>query len=363
MAPTPPPVKDAAGPAPIAGLDAYVPSAPTAAETLPTAIATAVPYVFELVAARRKLRTQRARLVDLQANDEPLLTAAFADLGAAVRKADLHHPALDPVLTLIAASDHRKSSAVSASGEATRQHEIEDRRLATEEAAFLADWQPADQRAAELEGVRDDTLGECKGTTAALARLQETRQRFEAEAVEREAGAASRPALAEGRAFAAGLRRQVAALAPAESDLKEETSALDERIIELRARAEAQRTEATAKRVRLDGAIAARRQVATDLQTSLASQAREQAEAEREIHELTQQLGQVAARARPFSPALQDAFLRLDNLQDTNQARRNDLDQLDATLASYDKRKFRIGVAMLGAAAVALVLVVCKALL
>lgn len=331
-------------------------------QSLPALLATAMPYVVEVAKARRSLRERRARSVADQADDEQLLAAAFADLGAGVRKAGLRELALEPVLGSIAAAESRRNQAATAFAEVQRRHEMEDKRLAAEEADVLAAWQAAEPMAVESESILGETLGERQGITTALARLQETRQRFEAEANDRKDVATPRPAAAEARAFAEGLRRQVAALAPTETVFRDQISALDECITDLRARAEALRGDANAKRARYDGLVEARRQAAADLQTRAVDHAREQGDSERQMREFTNQLGQVAARTRPICPALEDAYARLDSAEGTIAARSKDIEEIDQDLLSFDKRKLRVGVAMLAIVGAGIILVALVAM-
>jgi hypothetical protein len=364
--PTPPP--EAAAPR-VTGARAVPPVAPTLEppramappphQPLPAVLAGAIPYVFEVARSRRSLRRRRDLLVSEQAGDEQRLAEVFADLGAAVRKAGVKAPALEPLLASIAAAECRRDKALAAAAETRRLHQAEDAQLATREAEFTAEWEKADQRASDAEAILAETTGERLGVATALARLTEARKRLDGDADERAAVTAPRPAAAEARALAEGLRRQSVALATAEPPLQEQLSALDERLADLRKRAESLRGDASAKRARRDAVSEGRRQAGADVEGALAGHGREQADAERQSQDLTGQLGRAAARAKPFAPSLQDSYARLETVEETSDARQRTLDEIEHELLSFDERKLYAGIAMLAiAAAAALALIV-----
>jgi len=145
----------------------------------------------------------------------------------------------------------------------------------------------------------------------------------------------------------ADLTHQVEGLAAEQRALEEQIARLDGQLADLRARAAALRDTAGAARLKLDKAVAARRQAASAMAASIAGRQRDRADAEREIADLTAQLGRAAARARPPHPSVLSTYQNIDRLSAVIVDRSAQLAVLEQTRSHYDHRKLVTGVGLL----------------
>ena len=80
---------------------------------------------------------------------------------------------------------------------------------------------------------------------------------------------------------------------------------------------------------------------------SIAGRQRDRAEAEREVVDLTSQLGRVTAEVRPPHAALTSSYLNIDRLNETLADRTAQLAALEQASARFDQRKLATGVGLL----------------
>ena len=80
---------------------------------------------------------------------------------------------------------------------------------------------------------------------------------------------------------------------------------------------------------------------------SIAGRLRDRATAEREVAELTEQLGRITAEVRPPHGALLSGYQNIDRLDDTIADRSAQLAALEQSRGHYDGRKLLTGVGLL----------------
>ena len=79
---------------------------------------------------------------------------------------------------------------------------------------------------------------------------------------------------------------------------------------------------------------------------SIAGRLRDRADAEREVADLTEQLGRVAAEVRPPHAALLSSYQNIDRLHETIDDRSAQLAALEQARSHYDQRKLLTGVGL-----------------
>src|SRR4029078_6367528 len=89
-----------------------------------------------------------------------------------------------------------------------------------------------------------------------------------------------------------------------------------------------------------------RRQAAPAMAASIAGRMRDRVDAEREISDLTAQLGRVAADVRPPHAALLSGYQNIDRLSETISDRGAQLAAIEQARGHYDHRKLLTGLAL-----------------
>ena len=107
------------------------------------------------------------------------------------------------------------------------------------------------------------------------------------------------------------------------------------------------REAAGAAKAKYDEAVAAHRQATSAMAASIAGRQRDRAEAEREVADLTSQLGRVTAEVRPPHAALTSSYLNIDRLNETIADRSAQLAALEQASGHFDQRKLATGVGLL----------------
>ena len=83
-----------------------------------------------------------------------------------------------------------------------------------------------------------------------------------------------------------------------EETLEAQVARLDAQLVEMREQSSSLRAAAQAARAKLEDAVATRRSAGSAMKASIAGHTRERADAEREVVELTEQLGRAGAQSR-----------------------------------------------------------------
>ena len=117
-------------------------------------------------------------------------------------------------------------------------------------------------------------------------------------------------------ARAADLTHQIEGLTSEQRALEEQVARLDRQLADLRAKAAALRDTAAEAKAKLDHAVAARRKAASAMAASIAGRQRDRGDAEREVADLTAQLGRATAQVRPQHMALLSSYQNIDRLAD-----------------------------------------------
>jgi chromosome segregation ATPase len=299
-----------------------------------------IAYIYVYLRGKLDAGERRRRLIEERDGAQTMLTGTVRDLGAGVLREGIRHPDLSGLLEAIAREETRRASAIADIGASEKQKETEETRLTGREATQEADWKASDRAARDAEEMLRSVSDDAEEVASRLYRLRDERARLRRDAE----GAAASP---DGKARAASLRHAEEALAAQQPALEEQNARLEQQLGELREKAKSLRAAGTAARSKLDQAVAARRQAASAMAASIAGHARDRAEAEHAIAELTEQLGRAAAETRPPAEPLLTIYVRIDRLQDTIATRTIQVAELEKASALYDQRKLLTGVGLL----------------
>jgi hypothetical protein len=298
-----------------------------------------IAYIYVFARGKVAAGERRKRLVEERDGAQTLLAGAIRDLGTTVLREGVQHADLTGLLEAIGRAEARREGAIADLAASEHQREVEEGRLASQEAALDADWKAADAASRGADDVLRAVTAESEKATARLARAHDERARLEREAD----AAAQAPG---GATRVAHLRHEAEGLTGEARALEEQTARLDKQLGDLRAKSAQFRAAAGAARSKLDEGIASRRRSASAMSASVAGHARDRADAEREGASLTEQLGRAALQARPAASALLSVFQRIDRLHETIADRTSALAALERAAAHYDQRKLVSGVAL-----------------
>ena len=175
-------------------------------------------------------------------------------------------------------------------------------------------------------------------TGARLARVKDERAR-----IERDTSDESGPI---GDARHAQLAHDAAGLTAEQRALEQNIERLDAQLADLRAKAATLRDAAAMAKSKLDQVVAGRRQAASAMAASIAGRMRDRGDAEREIADLTAQIGRVAADVRPPHAVLLSAYQNIDRLTETISTRSAHLAAIEQARSHYDHRKLLAGLGL-----------------
>ena len=102
-----------------------------------------------------------------------------------------------------------------------------------------------------------------------------------------------------------------------EEALEAQGARLDHQLVEMREQSSSLRAAAQAARTKLEESVATRRSAGSAMKASIAGHSRERADAEREVVELTEQLGRAGAQSRSTAPSLTPLYQSIDRLDET----------------------------------------------
>ena len=301
-----------------------------------------IAYIYVFLRGKVAAGERRKRLIEERSGAETLLAGAIRDLGATVLREGVQHTDLTGLLEAIGRAEARREGAIADLAASEHQKEVEETRLAAQEAALDVDWRAADAASREADDVLRAVTAESESATARRARVHDERARLE-----READAAAQTPGSGTRI--AHLRHEAQGLATEAQALEEQTARLDKQLQDLRAKSALFRAAPGGARSKLDEGVASSRRSASAMAASVAGHARDRAEAEREAAELTEQLGRAALQARPAASSLLSVFQRIDRLHETIADRARALAALERAAAHYDQRKLFTGVGLVAA--------------
>jgi hypothetical protein len=297
-----------------------------------------VGYIYVFLRGKLDAGERRRRLVEERAGAETLLAGALNELGQAVLREGVQHAELTGLLEAIGRAHARRESAAADATTSESLQQNEATRLGNQQAAAEAEWTAADNASRESEQILRAATADRRTAGARLARVEAERARLERAADE------SGP-IGDGRA--AQLAHDAAGLATEQRSLEEQVGRLDAQLADLRDKAAGLRDAATAAKSKLDQAVAARRQAASAMAASIAGRMRDRGDAEREIADLTAQLGRVAADVRPPHATLLSGYQNIDRLTETVGDRSAQLAAIEQARGHYDYRKLLAGVSLL----------------
>ncbi|HVR64470.1 MAG TPA: hypothetical protein VMU50_21365 [Polyangia bacterium] len=305
-------------------------------------IAGSIAYIYVYLRGKLDAGERRRRLVTERDGSQRLLAGAFKDLGTAILREGIGAPDLTGLLEAIGRAEARRESALADIAASENMQAAEDGRLGAQESALEAAWRTCDAARAEADELLRPVTAQSQDVAARTARVRESLATHERDAQV----AAAQP---DGAARAAHLRHEAAALSSELGALQAQAARLERELVGLRERSASLRAVTAEARNKLEAAVTARRAAAGSMGAGIAGHTREQSEAEREIGELTEQLGRAAAQARVDlreQAPLRPLYQRIDRLKETIGERSTAIAALDQSLAHYDQRKLLTGVGL-----------------
>jgi hypothetical protein len=297
-----------------------------------------VGYIYVYLRGKLDAGERRRRLSEERTGAEALLAGALNELGQAVMRDGVQHPELTGLLEEIGRAHARREAAVADATTSESLQQAAAARLTGQQTTAEAEWTAADGASRESEQILRATTADRRAAAARLARVKDERARIDRETTE------SGPI---GDARSAQLAHDAAGLTAEERALEAQAQRLDQQLAELRDRAATVRDAAAAAKAKLDQVVAERRQAATSMAASIAGRQRDRADAEREISDLTAQIGRVAADIRPPHATLLSGYQNIDRLNETIADRTAQLAAIEQARGHYDHRKLLAGVSVL----------------
>ena len=314
------------------GLEAAPPAAPPSRVRW---LGESVGYIYVYLRGKLDAGERRRRLTEERAGAEALLAGALNELGQIVLREGIQHADLTGLLEAIGRAHAKREAAAADATSSESLQQNEATRLANQQAAAEAEWTAADNASRESEQILRAATADRRTTGARLARVKEDRARLEREALG-----------TTGDARAAQLAHDTQGLAGEQRSLEENLARLDAQLADLRAKAATLRDAAATAKSKLDQSVASRRQAASAMAASIAGRMRDRVDAEREISDLTAQLGRVAADVRPPHATLLSGYQNIDRLSETIIDRGAQLAAIEQARGHYDHRKLLTGLGL-----------------
>jgi len=294
-------------------------------------------YIYVYLRSKLDAGERRRRLTEERAGAEALLAGALNELGQIVLREGIQHGELTGLLEAIGRAHARREAAAADAASSESLQQTEAARHGNQQTAAEAEWTAADNASRESEQILRAATADRRAAGARLARLKEDRARLARD------GEDSGPV---GYARSAQVAHEDAGLAAEQRALDETISRLDTQLADLRDKAAALRTAAAAAKGKLEQIVASRRQAASAMAASIAGRLRDRVDAEREITDLTAQIGRVATDVRPPHAALLSGYQNIDRLLETIDDRSAQLAAIEQARAHYDHRKLLAGVGL-----------------
>jgi len=297
-----------------------------------------VGYIYVYLRSKLDAGERRRRLIEERAGAEALLAGALNELVQTVLREGVQHADLTGLLEAIGRAHARRESAATDTTTSESLQQTAAERHTSQQAAAEAEWTAADNASRESEQILRAATADRRTAAARLARVQEQRERFASEADQ------SGPI---GDVRLAQRAHEDAGLAAEQRALEQNTARLDQQLADLRDKDAKLRAAATAAKTKLEQIVADRRQAASAMAASIAGRMRDRADAEREIADLTAQIGRVAADARPPHATLLSGYQNIERLEETIGDRSAQLAAIEQARGHYDHRKLLAGVGVL----------------
>jgi chromosome segregation ATPase len=296
-----------------------------------------VGYIYVFLRSKLDAGERRRRLLEERTGAEALLAGALNELGQIVMREGVQHAELTGLLEAIGRAHARREAAAADATSSESLQQAEATRLGNQQEAAQAEWAAADNASREAEQILRAATADRRTAGTRLAKVQGDRARIDREMSE------SGP-VADARM--AALAHDIAGLAAEERGLEETVERLDQQLADLRDRSNVLRDAAAAAKSKLEQTVATRRQAASAMAASIAGRMRDRVDAEREISDLTAQIGRVAADVRPPHATLLSAFQNIDRLSETIGDRSAQLAAIEQARGHYDYRKLLAGVGL-----------------
>ena len=294
-------------------------------------------YIYVYLRGKLDAGERRRRLIEERAGAEALLAGALNELGQIVLREGIQHSELTGLLEAIGRAHARREAAAADATSSESLQQTEAARLGTQQVAAEAEWTAADNASREFDQILRAATADRRTAGARLARIKEERARIARD------GEDSGPV---GYARSAQLAHEDGGLATEQRSLEETIGRLEAQLADLRDRAASLRTAAAAAKSKLEQLVASRRQSASAMAASIAGRLRDRVDAEREIGDLTAQIGRVAADLRPPHATLLSGYQNIDRLAETIDNRSAQLAAIEQARAHYDHRKLIAGVGL-----------------
>jgi chromosome segregation ATPase len=295
-------------------------------------------YIYVYLRGKLDAEERRRRLTEERAGAEALLSGAINELAQTVLREGITHPDLTGLLEAIGRAHARREAAAADMAASDVLQQAEATRLGAQESAAEAERSAADRALREAEEILRSATADRRAADTRLGRVRDERARLDREA-------AGNQTLT--RARSAELAHEAEGLADEQDALEEQTARLDRELTDLRATGAALRTAAAAAKSKHEQAVGARRQAASAMAASIAGRQRDRSDAEREVAELTAQLGRATAEVRPPHAPLLSSYQTVDRLSATIADRNGQLSALEQAQGHYDLRKLMTGVGLL----------------
>ena len=297
-----------------------------------------VGYIYVYLRGKLDAGERRRRLIEERAGAEALLAGALNELGQTVLREGVQHADLTGLLEAIGRAHARRESAAADTATSESLQQTAAERHTSQQAAAEAEWIAADNASRESEQILRAATADRRTAAARLERVQEQRDRFASEADQ------SGPI---GDVRLAQRAHEDAGLAAEQRALEQNTARLDQQLADLRDKAAKLRAAAAAAKTKLEQIVADRRQAASAMAASIAGRIRDRADAEREIADLTAQIGRVTADARPPHATLLSGYQNIERLEETIGDRSAQLAAIEQARGHYDHRKLLAGLGVL----------------
>jgi hypothetical protein len=299
-----------------------------------------IAYIYVYLHEKLDAGERRRRLVEERDGAERLLGGAVKELGLTILAQGIQHPDLTGLLEAIGRADARREAAAADILASEKLLAAEEGRLGAHELVLEAERNACDKASRDAEELTRGVSRESQETASRLARARDARARLE-----RDADAAD--AAPDGKQKAAHLRHEAAGMKSDEEALEAQGARLDHQLVEMREHSSLLRAAAQAARTKLEESVATRRSAGSAMKASIAGHSRERADAEREVVELTEQLGRAGAQSRSTAPSLTPLYQSIDRLEETLSDRTRQIAAIDQSSAHYDRRKLMTGVGLL----------------
>jgi len=293
-------------------------------------------YIYVYLRSKLDAGERRRRLLEERTGAEALLAGALNEVGMTVLREGVQHADLTGLLEAIGRAHARRESAAADTATSESLQQTEGARLGTHQAAAEAEWQAADNASRESDQILRAATADRKTAGARLARVEAERARIARDAL-----------TTTGDAQSAHLAHADAGLATEQRALEAQVDGLDAQLDDLREKDAAFRDAAAAAKSKLDQIVAGRRQAASAMAASIAGRQRDRVDAEREIADLTAQIGRVTADIRPPHATLLSGYQNIDRLSEVIADRTAQLAAIEQARSHYDHRKLVAGLGLL----------------